>query len=89
MMKLKPWTIALAGLIVADSALTSYVVAAGLAVESNPLINWFMATFSLDISVAMILRTVILLPCLAVINTTAYSKHVMIAYILIYFIGVS
>jgi hypothetical protein len=85
--KLKPWTIALMVLIVADSVFTAFLVNNNLAVESNPLINWFMDTFSCSIDIAMILRAVFLLPLLVIINNlTNYSKHITIAYLGIYFV---
>jgi hypothetical protein len=86
--KVKPWTVALLSLIIADSVFTSFLVNNGIATESNPLINWFMVTFSLDIDAAMVFRIICLLPCLAFVNTTNYSKHVTISYIGIYFIGI-
>lgn len=76
---MKPWSITLLILIIADSIFTIY-----LGVEKNPLHLWFMEVFNLSLFQVMILRVFYLLPFVWIIDKWYNPKYVAIAYISLY-----
>jgi hypothetical protein len=85
MNKLKPWTITLLVMIIADSIFTSYLVNNGCAIEANALINWFMYKTGCNINTAMLVRVLFLLPLVLIVNQlTLYTKYTVIIYALVY-----
>ncbi len=81
---LKPWTICLLLLILADSVYTSYIVKTGKAVEGNPLIFKCMEWFGWSIDTAMIIRIFYCLPFLWILNRWDWSRFTVFCYLAIY-----
>lgn len=76
---MKPWSITLLILIIADSVFTVY-----LGVEKNPWHLWCMRTFDMSLNQVMALRVAYLMPFVWIIDKHFNAKYVVIAYMLIY-----
>lgn len=79
---MKPWSIILLLIIIADSLFTIYI-----GTETNPLHLWIMSKFDLSLAQAMILRVFYLLPFVWIINKWYEAKYVVIMYISIYILS--
>jgi hypothetical protein len=80
-LKIKPWTIALAVLIIIDSIYTVII-----RFEANPFILWTMDKFTLTLNQAMVARVIYCLPLLYILNKTNWSKFTFFAYIGLYIV---
>ena len=75
------WTIALIGILIADSAVTVFI-----GHENNPLILWVMSTFDVPLKEAMILRLLFCAPLVYIVDKYKWSKFTAQCYIALYII---
>ena len=79
---MKPWSIILLLIIIADSIFTVY-----LGTEKNPLHLWIMSTFNLTLAQAMMMRIFYLLPFVWIIDKWYKAKPVVIVYTFVYMLS--
>lgn len=73
------WTSVLGIMVVADSLVTMHI-----GYESNVIVLWFMELFDWSLFDTMILRILVLLPCIYVVGRSGYARFTVIIYALIY-----
>lgn len=79
---MKPWSIILLILIIADSVFTTY-----LGTELSILYLWIMKTFNISLKTLMFWRIIYVLPLLWIIDRYYEPKYIFIAYTTIYMIA--